>query len=142
MTLHNAKGLEYPIVFMIGCEDGVFPHSRALEEGALEEERRLAYVGHHPRDARPLHHLRAAAHAFGAESRGLRSRFLDEIPRELTDEPDRKRSAPAAGRARPVTCWARRAPRRSAAAAEAAAGRARCSAWATTWSTPRSATAW
>ncbi len=45
MTLHNAKGLEYPIVFISGCEDGVFPHSRALDEGELEEERRLFYVG-------------------------------------------------------------------------------------------------
>ena len=45
MTLHNAKGLEYPTVFIAGCEEGVFPHSRALDEGGLEEERRLFYVG-------------------------------------------------------------------------------------------------
>src|ERR1700722_2422131 len=45
MTLHNAKGLEYPTVFIAGCEDGVFPHSRAIDEGELEEERRLVYVG-------------------------------------------------------------------------------------------------
>ncbi len=45
MTLHNAKGLEYDVVFMIGCEDGVFPHSRSIEAGDIEEERRLCYVG-------------------------------------------------------------------------------------------------
>ena len=49
MTLHNAKGLEYDTVFIVGCEDGAFPHMRALEEGGEEEERRLCYVAHHPR---------------------------------------------------------------------------------------------
>ena len=52
MTLHNAKGLEYPIVFIAGMEEGVFPHSRALDEGGLEEERRLGLRRHHARDAR------------------------------------------------------------------------------------------
>jgi DNA helicase-2/ATP-dependent DNA helicase PcrA len=87
MTLHNAKGLEFPIVFVIGMEDGVFPHSRALDEGGVEEERRLAYVGI-TRAMRELTLTYARRrNAFGAESFGLRSRFLDEIPRDLTDQP-------------------------------------------------------
>ena len=45
MTLHNAKGLEFGVVFIIGCEDGCFPHMRSIEAGDLEEERRLCYVG-------------------------------------------------------------------------------------------------
>jgi len=88
MTLHNAKGLEYPIVFMIGCEEGVFPHSRSLDEGSLEEERRLCYVGI-TRAMRALTLTYARRRSlFGVESFGLRSRFLDEIPAELTDASD------------------------------------------------------
>jgi DNA helicase-2/ATP-dependent DNA helicase PcrA len=85
MTLHNAKGLEYPIVFMIGCEEGVFPHSRSLDEGSLEEERRLCYVGI-TRAMRDLYLTFARRRAvFGAQSYGLPSRFLSEIPPDLTD---------------------------------------------------------
>jgi DNA helicase-2/ATP-dependent DNA helicase PcrA len=85
MTLHNAKGLEYPIVFIAGCEDGVFPHSRALDEGGLEEERRLFYVGV-TRAKRELYLAYARRRSvFGQATYGLRSRFLDEIPAELTD---------------------------------------------------------
>jgi DNA helicase-2/ATP-dependent DNA helicase PcrA len=86
MTLHNAKGLEYPIVFIAGCEDGVFPHSRALDEGGLEEERRLFYVGI-TRAMRQLYLTYARRRAvFGAQSFGMPSRFLDEIPGDLLDE--------------------------------------------------------
>jgi DNA helicase-2/ATP-dependent DNA helicase PcrA len=88
MTLHNAKGLEYPIVFIAGCEDGVFPHSRALDEGGLEEERRLFYVGV-TRAKRELYLAYARRRSvFGQATYGLRSRFLDEIPAELTDRED------------------------------------------------------
>jgi len=87
MTLHNAKGLEYPTVFIAGCEDGVFPHSRAIEEGGLEEERRLFYVGI-TRAMRRLYLTHARRRAvFGAQSYGMRSRFLDEIPTDLLEEP-------------------------------------------------------
>jgi DNA helicase II / ATP-dependent DNA helicase PcrA len=85
MTLHNAKGLEYPIVFIIGCEEGVFPHSRSVEEGSLEEERRLCYVGitRAMRDLNMTHARRR--NVFGAATVGLASRFLNEIPPDLVD---------------------------------------------------------
>ncbi|MDX6677501.1 MAG: ATP-dependent helicase UvrD/PcrA, partial [Solirubrobacteraceae bacterium] len=87
MTLHNAKGLEYPIVFIAGMEEGVFPHSRSLDEGTLEEERRLAYVGI-TRAMRNLYLTSARRRAvFGSTQYGMRSRFLDEIPAELSDRP-------------------------------------------------------
>jgi DNA helicase-2/ATP-dependent DNA helicase PcrA len=86
MTVHNAKGLEYPVVFIAGCEEGVFPHSRALDEGGLEEERRLFYVGV-TRAMRQLYLSYAMRRAvFGAQTPGLRSRFLSEIPADLLDE--------------------------------------------------------
>jgi DNA helicase-2/ATP-dependent DNA helicase PcrA len=92
MTLHNAKGLEYPTVFITGCEDGVFPHSRALEEGGLEEERRLFYVGV-TRAMRELYLTHARRRAvFGAQAYGMRSRFLEEIPAELMQESEEPRA--------------------------------------------------
>jgi DNA helicase-2/ATP-dependent DNA helicase PcrA len=85
MTLHNAKGLEYPIVYMIGCEEGVFPHSRSIDEGTLEEERRLCYVGM-TRAMRSLTMTHARQRSvFGSRAYGLPSRFLAEIPSDLVE---------------------------------------------------------
>jgi DNA helicase-2/ATP-dependent DNA helicase PcrA len=104
MTLHNAKGLEYPIVFMIGCEEGVFPHSRALDEGGLEEERRLCYVGI-TRAERDLYLTSARSRTvFGARSFGAPSRFISEIPADLTDREVQSPRAFGGIRAR-VTSW-------------------------------------
>jgi DNA helicase-2/ATP-dependent DNA helicase PcrA len=91
MTLHNAKGLEYDTVFIVGCEDGAFPHMRALEEGGEEEERRLCYVGI-TRARRRLYMTWARERSlFGRSERNLPSRFVDELPAELTE---RHSSAP------------------------------------------------
>jgi DNA helicase II / ATP-dependent DNA helicase PcrA len=104
MTLHNAKGLEYPIVFIIGCEEGVFPHSRALDEGGLEEERRLCYVGI-TRAERDLYMTSARTRTvFGARSFGAPSRFISEIPAELTDREVQRPSAFGGIRGR-LTSW-------------------------------------
>jgi superfamily I DNA/RNA helicase len=104
MTLHNAKGLEYPIVMMIGCEEGVFPHSRALDEGDLEEERRLCYVGI-TRAQRDLYLTYARTrNVFGARSFGAPSRFIAEIPADLTDREQQAPRGFAGIRAR-ATSW-------------------------------------
>ncbi|MGB0101522.1 MAG: 3'-5' exonuclease, partial [Nocardioides sp.] len=86
MTLHTAKGLEFPVVFLTGLEDGVFPHSRALgDQTELEEERRLAYVGV-TRARERLYISRAVVRsAWGAPSHNPGSRFLDELPVDLVD---------------------------------------------------------
>jgi DNA helicase-2/ATP-dependent DNA helicase PcrA len=109
MTLHNAKGLEYPIVFMIGCEEGVFPHARALDEGGLEEERRLCYVGL-TRAERDLYVTYARTrNVFGARSWGAASRFVGEIPASLTDRDEQAPRGLSAFRAR-ATSWSSAAP--------------------------------
>ncbi len=86
MTLHTAKGLEFPVVFLTGLEDGTFPHMRSLDDPReLEEERRLAYVGI-TRARERLHLSRAGMRsAFGAPQYQPPSRFLDEIPLDLVD---------------------------------------------------------
>jgi DNA helicase-2/ATP-dependent DNA helicase PcrA len=91
MTIHNAKGLEYRAVFLIGMEEGIFPHSRSIEENDVEEERRLAYVGM----TRAMERL-ALTHAsartlFGRREYNLPSRFLDELP----DVVERERLRPS-----------------------------------------------
>ena len=87
MTLHSAKGLEFPLVFLVGLEDGLFPSHKSLEEpGRLEEERRLAYVG----ITRARRHLvlcyAETRRMHGMEMYGRPSRFLSEIPSDLLHE--------------------------------------------------------
>jgi DNA helicase II / ATP-dependent DNA helicase PcrA len=85
MTLHNAKGLEYETVFIVGCEDGAFPHMKALEEGSEEEERRLCYVGITRARRRLYMTWTRERRLFGRAERNLLSRFVDELPEELTE---------------------------------------------------------
>jgi DNA helicase II / ATP-dependent DNA helicase PcrA len=80
MTLHNAKGLEFRAVYLIGMEEGIFPHSRSIEEQGIEEERRLCYVGM-TRAKERLTLLHASSRMlYGGRNHNLPSRFLDELP--------------------------------------------------------------
>ena len=124
MTLHTAKGLEFPVVFLTGLEDGVFPHSRSLgDQPELEEERRLAYVGV-TRAQQRLYVSRAVVRsAWGAPSHNPASRFLDELPVDLVDwrrteaaqtmwsRPDLASGSAAPGSARPPPPAAATSPR-------------------------------
>ena len=86
MTIHNAKGLEFPVVFMAGMEDGLFPHSRSLNsEPAMEEERRLCYVGMTRAEKRLVLSWAKYRRRFGGgeQERSIKSRFLGELPENL-----------------------------------------------------------
>jgi DNA helicase-2/ATP-dependent DNA helicase PcrA len=86
MTLHTAKGLEFPVVFLTGLEDGVFPHQRSLgDRPELEEERRLAYVGLTRAEQRLYVSRALVRSAWGAPVHNPASRFLDELPEEVMD---------------------------------------------------------
>ncbi|HLY87005.1 MAG TPA: UvrD-helicase domain-containing protein [Gaiellaceae bacterium] len=92
MTLHNAKGLEFRAVYLIGMEEGIFPHSRSIEEQGIEEERRLCYVGMTRAEER-LTLLHASSRMlYGGRNHNLPSRFLDELP-DAHVERDRLRPA-------------------------------------------------
>jgi DNA helicase-2/ATP-dependent DNA helicase PcrA len=91
MTLHNAKGLEFRAVYLIGMEEGIFPHSRSIEEQGIEEERRLCYVGMTRAQERLTLLHSSSRMLYGGRNHNLPSRFLDEVPE---DHVERERLRP------------------------------------------------
>jgi len=89
MTLHSAKGLEFPVVFITGMEEGIFPHARSLtEDDELEEERRLCYVGMTRAKDRLFLSAALSRRLYNSDNYNLPSRFLDEVPEQLVDRLD------------------------------------------------------
>ncbi|MDQ3008564.1 MAG: UvrD-helicase domain-containing protein [bacterium] len=87
MSLHSAKGLEYPVVFMVGMEDGLLPHSRSLlDKAQMEEERRLCYVGITRAREKLFFSYARVRWQYGTSTYALRSRFLKDVPPELLEE--------------------------------------------------------
>ena len=106
MTLHSAKGLEFPVVFLVGLEEGLFPHQRSLDEpGRLEEERRLAYVGITRAQRQLVITTAEERRLYGRDFFGVPSRFVGELPEDLVESvrprvsarPLRQSTGPAAG---------------------------------------------
>ena len=127
MTVHNSKGLEYDDVFVVGLEEGIFPHSRAGDEdrGGVEEERRLCYVAMTRARRRLSLSYARRRHVFGSPQYQLRSRFLDELPRELLDlrTVERTENAPRPSQAQPSFDELAQAPPSRPRPAAASAGR-------------------
>jgi len=98
MTLHSAKGLEFPVVFMTGMEEGLFPHNNSLKsESGLEEERRLCYVGLTRAKEKVFLSSAESRRIYGSYRACIPSRFIDEIPREFISRPARtRRQTPSA----------------------------------------------
>jgi len=139
MTLHTAKGLEFPVVFVTGWEDGMFPHMRALGDPAeLSEERRLAYVGITRARQRLFLSRAKVRSSWGQPMLNPESRFLREIPQELIEwrrtDPTPSFSAPVSGAGRFGT------PRPSPTVAEQAAS-VRCWCWSPATGSPTTSTA-
>ncbi|HEY3071087.1 MAG TPA: UvrD-helicase domain-containing protein [Gaiellaceae bacterium] len=109
MTLHNAKGLEFRAVFLIGMEEGVFPHARSIEEQGVEEERRLAYVGLTRAKGRLTLTHASSRSLWGSRGFNLPSRFLDELPQEEIER-DRLRPTSWSGYGAPTVAVRRNAP--------------------------------
>ena len=123
MTLHTAKGLEYPVVFIVGLEDGVFPHLRSLgEPDELEEERRLCYVGITRARERLYLSTRGAARSSASTQYNPPSRFLKEIPEQLTADGRRRTQERAGSVARAATRSSTRPCARAGVARHAARG--------------------
>ena len=126
MTLHSAKGLEFPVVFLIGMEEGVFPHSRSLfEEEEMEEERRLAYVGITRAEQRLYLSCAKMRTLFGRTNTNPQSRFIKEIPSEVLESLNEEKEAPA---------WAKTSRSMASGVGLAAPGRQRMK---TTTTTPQ-----
>ena len=145
MTLHSAKGLEFPVVFLIGLEDGVFPHVRSLgDPDELEEERRLCYVGITRAEQRLYLWHAWSRMMFGSTDYRPPSRFLDEIPERAAcraqGRTHRSRAAASASTAAAVARRRRVARRHATRRARAAPSRSGCAS-ATTSATRSSARA-
>lgn len=108
MTLHSAKGLEFPVVFLIGMEEGIFPHSRSLDnEEEMEEERRLAYVGITRAEEELFLTSAQMRTLFGRTAMNPLSRFVVEIPDELVEQVHKKAWTPKVATARTATAIAK-----------------------------------